>query len=92
MASGRRGLNGRHRDRGGKIEKKHGNTRVGSPAKGIRRELRQGSSQGHDAQDVAQRNRLGLIARVFEATSQVGWTEGHGWQVYSMPARLNPSK
>ena len=30
MASGRRGLDSRHRDRGGKIEKKHGNTRVAS--------------------------------------------------------------
>lgn len=30
MAKGRRGLDGRHRDKGGKIEKKHGNTRVGS--------------------------------------------------------------
>jgi len=30
MAKTRRGLDGRHRDKGGKIEKKHGNTRVGS--------------------------------------------------------------
>ena len=30
MARGRRGLDRRHRDRGGRIEKKHGNTRVGS--------------------------------------------------------------
>ena len=30
MAGGRRGLDGRHRDKGGRIEKKHGNTRVGS--------------------------------------------------------------
>jgi len=30
MAKGRRGLDRRHRDKGGRIEKKHGNTRVGS--------------------------------------------------------------
>lgn len=30
MAKGRRGLDRRHRDRSGKIEKKHANTRVGS--------------------------------------------------------------
>jgi len=30
MAKGRRGLDRRHRDRSGKIEKKHGNTRIGS--------------------------------------------------------------
>jgi hypothetical protein len=30
MARAHRGLDGRHRDKGGKIEKKHGNTRVGS--------------------------------------------------------------
>jgi hypothetical protein len=30
MANTRRGLDGRRRDKGGIIEKKHGNTRVGS--------------------------------------------------------------
>jgi len=30
MAKGRRGLDSRHRDRSGKIEKKHGNTRIGT--------------------------------------------------------------
>jgi len=30
MAKSHRGLDGRHRDKSGKIEKKHGNTRVGS--------------------------------------------------------------
>jgi hypothetical protein len=30
MARGRRGLDRRHRDRSGRIEKKHSNTRVGS--------------------------------------------------------------
>lgn len=30
MAKTHRGLDGRHCDKGGKIEKKHGNTRVGS--------------------------------------------------------------
>jgi len=30
MAKKRRGLDGRHRDKGGKIEKKHGNTRIAS--------------------------------------------------------------
>jgi hypothetical protein len=43
MASGRRGLDGRHRDRGGKIEKKHGNTRVASP----RKEYGESFAKGH---------------------------------------------
>jgi hypothetical protein len=30
MAKSRRGLDHRHRDKSGKIDKKHGNTRVGS--------------------------------------------------------------
>ena len=30
MARAHRGLDGRHRDKGGKIERKHGNTSVGS--------------------------------------------------------------
>jgi len=30
MAKSRRSLDGRHRDKSGKIEKKHGNTRVGT--------------------------------------------------------------
>jgi len=30
MAKVKRGLDGRHRDKGGKIEKKHGNTRIAS--------------------------------------------------------------
>ncbi|MGH6726310.1 MAG: hypothetical protein ACREB8_07190 [Pseudolabrys sp.] len=30
MAKSKRGLDGRHRDTGGKIERKHGNTRVAS--------------------------------------------------------------
>jgi hypothetical protein len=30
MAKGRRGLDRRHRDKGGRIEKKHGSTRIGS--------------------------------------------------------------
>ena len=30
MAKANRGLDGRHRDKGGKIEKKHGNTRIAS--------------------------------------------------------------
>jgi hypothetical protein len=30
MATGRRGLDRRHRDKGGRIEKKHGNTRIAS--------------------------------------------------------------
>jgi hypothetical protein len=30
MAKSKRGLDGRHRDKSGRIDKKHGNTRVGS--------------------------------------------------------------
>ena len=43
MAGGRRGLDGRHRDKGGRIEKKHGNTRVAS----LRREYGEGFAKGH---------------------------------------------
>ena len=43
MAGGRRGLDGRHRDKGGRIEKKHGNTRVGS----LRKEYGEGFAKDH---------------------------------------------
>jgi len=43
MAGGRRGLDGRHCDKGGRIEKKHGNTRVGS----LRKEYGEGFAKGH---------------------------------------------
>ena len=63
MAKTRRGLDGRHRDKSGKIEKKHGNTRVASLrkeygetfAKGYRKDMmlktllkETGSSSLHD--------------------------------------------
>ncbi|MFZ0101664.1 MAG: hypothetical protein WAL49_05210 [Pseudolabrys sp.] len=43
MARGRRGLDRRHRDKGGRIEKKHGNTRVGSR----RKEYGESFAKGH---------------------------------------------
>ncbi|MFY9757438.1 MAG: hypothetical protein WCF47_10270 [Pseudolabrys sp.] len=43
MARGRRGLDRRHRDKGGRIEKKHGNTRVGS----LRKEYGESFAKGH---------------------------------------------
>ena len=58
MANTRRGLDGRHQDKGGKIEKKHGNTRVGSLRKEYGARLRQGSPQGHDAQDASRRDEI----------------------------------
>ena len=42
MAKAHRGLDGRHRDKSGKIEKKHGNTRVGS----LRKEYGEGFAEG----------------------------------------------
>jgi len=42
MAKGRRGLDGRHRDKTGKIDKKHGNTRIGS----LREEYGSGFAKG----------------------------------------------
>jgi hypothetical protein len=42
MAKARRGLDGRHRDKGGKIDKKHGNTKVGS----LRKEYGPGFAKG----------------------------------------------
>jgi hypothetical protein len=43
MAKSRHGLDHRHRDKSGKIEKKHGNTRVGS----LRKEYGPGFAKGH---------------------------------------------
>ncbi len=42
MAKAHRGLDGRHRDKSGKIEKKHGNTKVGS----LRKEYGEGFAAG----------------------------------------------
>ncbi len=42
MAKSRRGLDRRHRDKSGKIDKKHGNTRVGS----LRKEYGPGFAEG----------------------------------------------
>lgn len=42
MAKSRRGLDHRHRDKSGKIDKKHGNTRVGS----LRKEYGPGFAKG----------------------------------------------
>ncbi len=43
MAKAHRGLDGRHRDKSGRIEKKHGNTRVGS----LRKEYGATFAEGH---------------------------------------------
>jgi len=43
MAKARRGLDGRHRDKSGRIEKKHGNTRIGS----LRKEYGPSFGKGH---------------------------------------------
>jgi hypothetical protein len=43
MTGARRGLDGRHRDRGGRIEKKHGITRVAS----LRKEYGENFATGH---------------------------------------------
>jgi len=43
MAKANRGLDGRHRDKSGRIEKKHGNTRVGS----LRKEYGESFAKGH---------------------------------------------
>jgi len=42
MAKSRRGLDRRHRDKSGRIDKKHGNTRVGS----LRKEYGRGFAKG----------------------------------------------
>lgn len=42
MAKAHRGLDGRHRDKSGKIDKKHGNTRIGS----LRKEYGPGFAKG----------------------------------------------
>ena len=42
MAKSRKGLDGRHRDKTGRIEKKHGNTKVGS----LRKEYGPGFAKG----------------------------------------------
>jgi hypothetical protein len=43
MAKARSGLDGRHRDKSGRIEKKHGNTRVAA----LRKEYGPGFAKGH---------------------------------------------
>ena len=43
MAKARSGLDGRHRDKSGKIEKKHGNTRLAA----LRKEYGPGFAKGH---------------------------------------------
>jgi hypothetical protein len=43
MAKAHRGLDKRHRDKTGRIEKKHGNTRIGS----LRKEYGPGFAEGH---------------------------------------------
>ena len=71
MAKAHRGLDGRHRDKSGKIEKKHGNTKVGS----LRKEYGEGFAEGRRKdlmlKNSAQRNGIGLVARIPEASSQV---------------------
>jgi len=42
MAKSKRGLDGRHRDKSGRIDKKHGNTKVGS----LRKEYGSGFAKG----------------------------------------------
>jgi hypothetical protein len=42
MAKAKRGLDGRHRDKSGRIDKKHGNTRVGA----LRREYGESFAKG----------------------------------------------
>jgi hypothetical protein len=58
MAKTHRGLDGRHRDEGGKIEKKHGNTRVGS----LRKEYGASFAKGRRNEDATQGNGIGFIA------------------------------
>jgi hypothetical protein len=43
MAKAGRGLDGRHRDKGGRIERKHGNTRVAA----LRKEYGESFAKGH---------------------------------------------
>ena len=49
MAKGKRGLDKRHRDKSGRIKRKHGNTRVGA----LRKNSLQRPPQGHDAENTA---------------------------------------
>ena len=71
MAKTRRGLDGRHRDKSGRIEKKHGNTRIGTLRKEYGPSFADGPAQGHDAQDLAQGDRVGVVARLSAASSQI---------------------
>ena len=57
----KKGLDNRHRDTTGRVDKKHGNTRIGS-----RR-----APQGHDAQDPARRDRHGVAAHLLAQVSQI---------------------
>jgi hypothetical protein len=71
MAKAKKGLDGRHRDKSGRIERKHGNTRVAALRKEYGESFAEGAPQGHDAENSAQRDGQRLASRVFAASSQV---------------------
>ena len=56
----REGLDGRHRDTTGRIDKKHGNTRIGSLRKTYGEHLLR-PPQGHDAEDLARQDWNGSL-------------------------------
>jgi hypothetical protein len=71
MAKSRTGLDHRHRDESGRIERKHGNTKVAS----LRKEYGPGFAKGRRKdmmpQDFAGRDRFLIAARLFEASPQI---------------------
>jgi hypothetical protein len=70
MAKGKRGLDRRHRDKTGRIDRKHGNTKVAA----LRKEYGPGFAKGRRRDLMLKnllRNQLLIAARVFAASSQV---------------------
>jgi hypothetical protein len=65
------GLDRRHRDKSGRIERKHGNTEVAALRKEYGASFAKGTPQRHDAQDFAEGNGLSVLARLFAASLQM---------------------
>ena len=71
MAKGRTGLDHRHRDKSGRIERKHGNTKVAA----LRKEYGPGFAKGRRKdlmlKTLLKETELGVPARLPKASSQI---------------------
>jgi hypothetical protein len=72
MAKGRRGLDSRHRDRSGKIEKKHGNTRIGSLRKEYGDKFARGRRKDMMLKTLLKETECTSLHEYLEASPQIG--------------------